>query len=61
MEPTDARLTLTGQPVGTPGYMSPEQVAGASDVGPKSDVYSLGVIFYELLTGRRPFDGRCFE
>lgn len=48
-------LTKTGSPMGTPAYMSPEQARGDRDVGPKSDVYSLGVILYEILTQTHPF------
>jgi serine/threonine-protein kinase len=51
------RLTVDGMTPGTPIYMSPEQATGYN-IGPACDVYSLGVIAYEALTGAPPFDGR---
>jgi serine/threonine protein kinase len=49
-----AQLTRTGISLGTPGYMSPEQAAGFSDVDSRTDVYSLAVLVYEMITGEIP-------
>ncbi|MEM7304844.1 MAG: serine/threonine-protein kinase, partial [Pseudomonadota bacterium] len=54
---SDTKLTKTGLLVGTPTYMSPEQVLG-KEINEKTDIYSLGTIMYEMLTGRPPYSGK---
>ena len=56
---TDAQLTRTGQMIGTPGYMSPEQIEGERG-GISSDVYALGIMAYELVVGSLPYHGETF-
>jgi serine/threonine-protein kinase len=51
-------VTALGAMVGTPRYMSPEQIHGQDNVGPASDLFALGILAYECITGRPPFDAR---
>jgi len=53
----DRKLTMTGTTMGSLYYMSPEQIKGMATVDARSDLYSVGVSLYELVTGKKPFDG----
>jgi serine/threonine-protein kinase len=57
----DPKLTKTGAVVGTPYYMSPEQIRGSSDVDKGADIYAFGVIMYEALTGCVPFNADTYS
>ncbi|MEM7054237.1 MAG: serine/threonine-protein kinase [Pseudomonadota bacterium] len=53
--PQDSTLTVIGDALGTPGYMAPEQARGSEGSDPRADVYALGVVLYQVMTGRLPY------
>ncbi len=57
----DGLQTMMGGAIGSPSYMSPEQASGARDIDARADIWSLGVLLFEMLTGERPFLGEARE
>jgi len=60
-EGSDGLVTGGGVALGTPAYMAPEQATGEQDLDHRADIYAVGVLAYELLTGRRPFAGNSIQ
>ena len=58
LEEQDTMLTMAASVFGTPAYMSPEQAKDSGKVDCRADIYSLGIVFYEMLSGQRPYEGK---
>lgn len=54
-------LTMTGEGFGTPNYMSPERISVTSNIDQRTDIYSLGIIMFEMLTGKAPFESKATD
>ncbi len=61
LEASAVRMTRDGTILGTPGYMSPEQAVGSTAVDARSDLYSVGVLLYEMLSGELPYPGQNYN